>query len=326
MKLAAQFDERVSLRHNAVKKIENYLKIDIAPSTGGVKSKEIAERARAVPAPPEWKLSGYNDPDLKKHLGAFALKHLLVTNVECIANTQDRPRDIHRTILLNDPPVGPMQFDATRKPRLLLRCLADGAKSAIAFFKSNYILKQKIHELRAKKQQRVSYYQENNPERVRWADLSSQRNLDPMLEARDDATTDGSEMGDFAILRADLIMTGVIPDKLNMLEDRIKNRLADTGYLAYRMHVSLQDPHWLPAGTDKLEHIDEFLHFNIRNKVLPSEAGSFHPFIPCTFYGTARTPPSAKPEVDDGDPERESSESSGPVARVSDTVPDSDEE
>lgn len=82
-------------------------------------------------------------------------------------------------------------------------------------------------------------------------------------------------------------MTGVIPETLKMRQRKVKNRLASTGYLAFRLHVSLQNPHWLPAGTDTLKHMEQFMHFNVRNPIsLSREASgkSYHPFVPEPFY------------------------------------------
>merc|ERR1711964_191163 len=193
VKLAATFDRRVSRRHAVDSKIENYLKIDINPIHGGVKCKAIADRTKAVPAPPEWKLHKYNDPNLMKHLGVMAIKELIGANMTALYNIQDRPRDIHRTILISSIAVDGLDFDATRKPKLILRCLKDGAMSAIAFFKSNYILKQKIHEIRQKKQ----YYK-------------SKANKPPLYVV-DDASNpshgsqDSADASELRILREDLI-------------------------------------------------------------------------------------------------------------------------
>merc|ERR1711964_376061 len=187
-RLSARFSRRKSLRVSAEEKIDNFLKIDIAPAINRIKDPEIAARAKPVAAPPEFKLHGYNDPNLHRHFGGGGLKGVVSASVAALFNTQDQPKDIHRTILLQ-PIVTGMQFDATRKPMLLLRCLADGAKGAIAFFKSNYILKQKIAELMEKKRRRISFYQERPSD-------------DP------DAP---EERSDLPILKADLIMTGVIP-------------------------------------------------------------------------------------------------------------------
>jgi len=78
-------------------------------------------------------------------------------------------------------------------------------------------------------------------------------------------------------------MTGVIPAKLDLHEDRVKNILDDTGYLAYRMHVSLQNPHWLHVDTDVFEHIETFIHFKAKELPIDASDESLHPYVPQPF-------------------------------------------
>merc|ERR1711964_832301 len=68
-----------------------------------------------------------------------------------------------------------------------------------------------------------------------------------------------------------------------MGQQKVKRRLADTGYLAFQLHVSLQDPHWLAPGTDPMKHMEQFMHFKIENPLSLSKEGSFKPFLPEPF-------------------------------------------
>jgi len=255
-------DRRVSIRVRGEDMIESYMGIEFLSKQGGIKDQTIADQANPVSAPPVFRLDRSNNPNLKSYFdswccGTKPIKVIAAESLASLFNTQDRPRDIHRTILLNDPCVGGLQFDAARKPKRLLRTLRDGAQSTVAFFKANYILKQKIVELNMKKRLGVSYYS-------------------PVHERRED----------LAILKEDLIMTGVIPENLQMRQKKVKNRLANTGYLAFRLHVSLQNPHWLAPDTDKMRHMEKFMHFNIpRPLSLSKEASgkSYQPFFPEPF-------------------------------------------
>merc|ERR1711964_450824 len=101
---------------------------------------------------------------------------------------------------------------------------------------------------------------------------------------------------DLAILKEDLIMTGVIPENLQMRQKKVKNRLANTGYLAFRLHVSLQNPHWLAPGTDKMRHMEKFMHFTIQSPLSLSREASgktHHPSVPEPFERPESTPKSS---------------------------------
>jgi len=266
-RMKAIVDRRVSIRVRGENMIESYMGITFVQKNSGPKDPEIAARANPVPAPPQYKLDTYNNPDLRRYFGMSGLKGVLGASASAGYNALDRPKDIHRTILLNDPIVTGLEFDAARKPRVLLRTLRDGVRQCIAFFKANYILKQKISEFQMKKSLGVSYF---SPTSV------------------DDEKLD---LSDLEILKEDLVMTGTIPATLLITEPRVKKRLAETGYLAFRLHVQLQDPHWLHPGTDPMEHMSQFMHFDIKPAPLTiSRAASFAPFLPEPFVKVPKSP------------------------------------
>merc|ERR1712098_765183 len=141
---------------------------------------------------------------------------------------------------------------------------------------------------------------------------------------------DDEQESDMAILRADLMMTGVLPDELNLKDEDVRLRLAESGFLAYRMHIALQPPSHLPRGVSPLRYIDQFLHFDVQKGLsvrgswnvrddylhLPDSREEKSPERPSSRASTVR---SAHPLFDDIDisPQgsgrsRSFSESSGP--------------
>jgi len=227
-----------------------------------VKSQRISERTEALPAPHALKLKMADKPETRV---CRTVCSVVADNFLALYNTQDRPRDIHRTVLLNDPPVGTLQFNATRSGRMLLRCMTEGMRSSLAFFKANYILKQKIHELATKKVGRISYYQKPGdlaPSDPKTAPPPS-RQLWRHQSDLSDQLSEEEKGSDMEILRADLMMTGLLPDELNLKDEDVKQRLIESGFLAYRMHIAIQPPSHLPKGVCVLKYMDQFLHFDV---------------------------------------------------------------
>merc|ERR1711964_208967 len=97
VRTSEKFEHRMSVQQQVDNKVESYLKIDISPAAGKVKFPSSAERIKTVSAPPAYKLHAANNPI--RQIGAVS--KLVLRSMEALYNIQDRPRDIHRTILLN---------------------------------------------------------------------------------------------------------------------------------------------------------------------------------------------------------------------------------
>merc|ERR1712072_1508627 len=138
----------------------------------------------------------------------------------------------------------------TRKSKMLLKCMTDGWRSSLAFLKANYILKQKVHELAHKKRNRIGYYQMEtatlspklSPQPSRMVSRESQATRSSAVSAvgrfwrqPSDLSSDHSDpkFNDMEILRTDLMMTGLLPDSLNMKDEAVHKKLNESGFLAY---------------------------------------------------------------------------------------------
>lgn len=71
-----------------------------------------------------------------------------------------------------------------------------------------------------------------------------------------------NEDRDIEILKADLMMRDIIPASINVRYKSKHVQLNEKDELAHRMHLALQSYHF-PPGLDKLDFINNFLHFDL---------------------------------------------------------------
>jgi len=92
---------------------------------------------RAVPAPPTCVTESANNPSVTELFGSHALGKFLASTVEFMWRSQDRPQDAPRTIMLENCPIGTLEFSVTQNKAKMLQACQKAVRDALDFLDKN---------------------------------------------------------------------------------------------------------------------------------------------------------------------------------------------